>query len=70
MPHRRPLPAWVARRAQRPNGLSILVVIFNDKLLEAKYHKSMGKGLNADLARVTTPGLGAVTLRSRAQAIA
>jgi acetolactate synthase I/II/III large subunit len=41
-------------------GLPLLVVIFNDQLLGAEYHKSVVKGLNADLARVTTPDLGAV----------
>jgi thiamine pyrophosphate-dependent acetolactate synthase large subunit-like protein len=41
-------------------GLPILVVIFNDQLLGAEYHKSVVKGLNADLARVSTPDLGAV----------
>jgi len=41
-------------------GLPLLVVVFNDQLLGAEYHKSVVKGLNADLARVTTPDLGAV----------
>jgi acetolactate synthase-1/2/3 large subunit len=41
-------------------GLPLLVVIFNDQLLGAEYHKSVAKGLNADLARVTTPDLGSV----------
>jgi thiamine pyrophosphate-dependent acetolactate synthase large subunit-like protein len=41
-------------------GLPLLVVILNDQLLGAEYHKSVVKGLNADLARVTTPDLGAV----------
>ena len=41
-------------------GLPLLVVIMNDQLLGAEYHKSVVKGLNADLARVTTPDLGAV----------
>lgn len=41
-------------------GLPILVVLFNDQLLGAEYHKAVAKGLNADLARITTPDLGAV----------
>lgn len=41
-------------------GLPLLVVIMNDQLLGAEYHKAVAKGLNADLARVTTPDLGAV----------
>jgi acetolactate synthase-1/2/3 large subunit len=41
-------------------GLPLLVVVFNDQLLGAEYHKSVVKGLNADLARVTTPDLGSV----------
>lgn len=41
-------------------GLPILVVVFNDQLLGAEYHKSVVKGLNAELARVATPDLGAV----------
>jgi acetolactate synthase-1/2/3 large subunit len=41
-------------------GVPILVVIFNDQLLGAEYHKAIVKGLNADLARITTPDLGAV----------
>jgi thiamine pyrophosphate-dependent acetolactate synthase large subunit-like protein len=41
-------------------GLPILVVLFNDQLLGAEYHKAVAKGLNAELARITTPDLGAV----------
>lgn len=41
-------------------GLPILVVLFNDQLLGAEYHKAVAKGLNADLARITTPDMGAV----------
>ncbi|HEY1822015.1 MAG TPA: thiamine pyrophosphate-binding protein [Trebonia sp.] len=41
-------------------GLPLLVVILNDQLLGAEYHKSVVKGLNADLARISTPDLGAV----------
>jgi thiamine pyrophosphate-dependent acetolactate synthase large subunit-like protein len=41
-------------------GLPILVVVMNDQLLGAEYHKAVAKGLNADLARVTTPNLGDV----------
>lgn len=41
-------------------GLPLLVVIFNDQLLGAEYHKSVAKGLNAELARISTPDLGAV----------
>ncbi|KIF69851.1 acetolactate synthase [Streptomyces sp. AcH 505] len=41
-------------------GLPLLVVIMNDQLLGAEYHKAVAKGLNADLARVTTPNLGDV----------
>jgi acetolactate synthase I/II/III large subunit len=40
--------------------LPLLVVVFNDQLLGAEYHKSVVKGLNADLARVPTPDLGSV----------
>jgi acetolactate synthase I/II/III large subunit len=41
-------------------GMPLLVVVMNDQLLGAEYHKAVAKGLNADLARVTTPDLGAV----------
>ncbi|MFC4055503.1 thiamine pyrophosphate-binding protein [Actinomadura syzygii] len=42
-------------------GLPLLIVIFNDQLLGAEYHKAVAKGgLNPDLARVATPDLGAV----------
>jgi acetolactate synthase I/II/III large subunit len=41
-------------------GLPLLVVIMNDQLLGAEYHKAVAKGLNADLARVSTPDLGVV----------
>lgn len=41
-------------------GLPILVVLFNDQLLGAEYHKAVAEGLNAELARVSTPDLGAV----------
>jgi acetolactate synthase I/II/III large subunit len=41
-------------------GLPLLVVIMNDQLLGAEYHKAVAKGLNADLARITTPNLGDV----------
>jgi acetolactate synthase-1/2/3 large subunit len=41
-------------------GMPLLVVIFNDQLLGAEYHKARVKGLNADLARITTPDLGEV----------
>lgn len=40
--------------------IPICVVILNDQLLGAEYHKAKVKGLNADLARVPTPDLGAV----------
>jgi acetolactate synthase-1/2/3 large subunit len=40
--------------------LPLLVVVMNDQLLGAEYHKAVAKGLNADLARITTPDLGAV----------
>jgi thiamine pyrophosphate-dependent acetolactate synthase large subunit-like protein len=41
-------------------GIPLLVVVMNDQVLGAEYHKSIVKGLNADLARVSTPDLGAV----------
>jgi acetolactate synthase I/II/III large subunit len=41
-------------------GLPLLVVIMNDQLLGAEYHKAVAKGLNADLAHVPTPDLGTV----------
>jgi acetolactate synthase-1/2/3 large subunit len=41
-------------------GMPLMVVVMNDQLLGAEYHKAVAKGLNADLARVTTPDLGAV----------
>jgi thiamine pyrophosphate-dependent acetolactate synthase large subunit-like protein len=41
-------------------GLPLLVVLMNDQLLGAEYHKAVAKGLNADLARISTPDLGAV----------
>jgi acetolactate synthase-1/2/3 large subunit len=42
-------------------ALPLLIVIFNDQLLGAEYHKAVAKGgVAADLARVSTPDLGAV----------
>ncbi|WP_067670429.1 thiamine pyrophosphate-binding protein [Nocardia miyunensis] len=41
-------------------GLPVLVVVMNDEGLGAEYHKSKAKGLNADLALISTPELGAV----------
>jgi thiamine pyrophosphate-dependent acetolactate synthase large subunit-like protein len=42
-------------------GLPLLVVVFNDQLLGAEYHKAVAKGgVNPELARVATPDLGAV----------
>ncbi|HEX5115560.1 MAG TPA: thiamine pyrophosphate-binding protein [Pseudonocardiaceae bacterium] len=41
-------------------GIPLLVVVMNDQVLGAEYHKSIVKGLNADLARVSTPDLGEV----------
>ena len=41
-------------------ALPLLVVLMNDRLLGAEYHKAVAKGLNADLARISTPDLGAV----------
>jgi acetolactate synthase I/II/III large subunit len=42
-------------------GLPLLVVVFNDQLLGAEFHKAVAKGgVNADLARVSTPDLGSV----------
>lgn len=41
-------------------GIPLCVVVLNDQLLGAEYHKARVKGLNADLARVSTPNLGAV----------
>jgi acetolactate synthase-1/2/3 large subunit len=40
--------------------LPLLVVVMNDQLLGAEYHKAVVKGLNPDLARVSTPDLGSV----------
>jgi acetolactate synthase-1/2/3 large subunit len=42
------------------SNLPIFVVIFNDQLLGAEYHKAVAKGLNPELARISTPDLGAV----------
>jgi acetolactate synthase I/II/III large subunit len=42
-------------------GMPVLVVVMNDQLLGAEYHKAVAKGgINPDLARVSTPNLGAV----------
>ncbi len=41
-------------------GVPLLIVVFNDQSLGAEYHKSLSKGLKPDLARVSTPNLGAV----------
>ncbi len=41
-------------------GIPICVVVMNDQLLGAEYHKAKVKGLDADLARISTPDLGAV----------
>jgi thiamine pyrophosphate-dependent acetolactate synthase large subunit-like protein len=41
-------------------NLPLLVVLFNDQMLGAEYHKAVAKGLNADLARITTPDMGDV----------
>ncbi len=41
-------------------GLPVLVVVMNDEGLGAEYHKSKAKGLNAELALISTPELGAV----------
>jgi acetolactate synthase I/II/III large subunit len=42
-------------------GMPLLVVLMNDQLLGAEYHKAVAKGgVNPDLARVSTPDLGAV----------
>jgi acetolactate synthase-1/2/3 large subunit len=42
-------------------GMPVLVVVMNDQLLGAEYHKAVAKGgVNPELARVTTPNLGDV----------
>ena len=41
-------------------GLPVLVVVMNDEGLGAEYHKSRAKGLDPDLAVISTPELGAV----------
>jgi acetolactate synthase I/II/III large subunit len=41
-------------------NLPILVVIFNDQLLGAEYHKAVVKGLKPELAAISTPNLGEV----------
>jgi acetolactate synthase-1/2/3 large subunit len=41
-------------------GLPLLVVLLNDQLLGAEYHKAVVKGLKAELAAISTPDLGAV----------
>ncbi|WP_067892756.1 thiamine pyrophosphate-binding protein [Nocardia vaccinii] len=40
--------------------LPVLVVVMNDEGLGAEYHKSKAKGLDAELALIPTPELGAV----------
>ncbi|WP_028651258.1 thiamine pyrophosphate-binding protein [Nocardioides halotolerans] len=40
--------------------LPLLVIVMNDQLLGAEYHKAVAKGLNAELARISTPDLGEV----------
>jgi thiamine pyrophosphate-dependent acetolactate synthase large subunit-like protein len=42
------------------SNLPLLVVVFNDQLLGAEYHKAVAKGLNPELARISTPDLGEV----------
>jgi thiamine pyrophosphate-dependent acetolactate synthase large subunit-like protein len=43
------------------SNLPLLVVVMNDQLLGAEYHKARAKGgLNPELARITTPDLGDV----------
>lgn len=39
-------------------GVPLLVVVLNDESLGAEYHKSIAKGLNDDLTRISTPNLG------------
>jgi thiamine pyrophosphate-dependent acetolactate synthase large subunit-like protein len=41
-------------------GLPVLVVVMNDEGLGAEYHKARAKGLDAELAVIPTPELGAV----------
>ncbi|MQY19664.1 thiamine pyrophosphate-binding protein [Nocardia macrotermitis] len=41
-------------------GLPVLVVVMNDEGLGAEYHKSRAKGLDPELAVISTPELGAV----------
>ncbi len=41
-------------------GLPLLVVLMNDQLLGAEYHKAVVKGLKAELAAISTPDLGLV----------
>ena len=40
--------------------LPLLVVVMNDEALGAEYHKSRAIGLDGELARISTPDLGAV----------
>ncbi|MFJ9173843.1 thiamine pyrophosphate-binding protein [Streptomyces sp. NPDC102360] len=40
--------------------IPLLVVVMNDQGLGAEYHKAKAKGLDADLATISTPELGAV----------
>jgi acetolactate synthase-1/2/3 large subunit len=43
------------------SNLPLMVVVMNDQLLGAEYHKAVAKGgLNPDLARISTPDLGEV----------
>jgi len=41
-------------------SVPLLIVVFNDQSLGAEYHKSLSKGLKPELARISTPNLGAV----------
>jgi thiamine pyrophosphate-dependent acetolactate synthase large subunit-like protein len=40
--------------------LPLLVVVFNDEALGAEYHRYMGKGIDLDATRISTPDLGTV----------
>jgi thiamine pyrophosphate-dependent acetolactate synthase large subunit-like protein len=57
-------PAFVMHLAEFETAvryrLPLLVVVFNDEALGAEYHRYMGKGIDLDATRISTPDLGTV----------
>jgi acetolactate synthase I/II/III large subunit len=41
-------------------GLPLMVVVFNDEALGAEYHRYVGKSIDLDATRISTPDLGTV----------